>query len=150
MNASSSTSVGDSENKVGGEQTPFVPLPVEKIEPIDSVMLLPNGTIQVIRNKNSSASSLHLELSKDGGAMWTEVQLKNGQLTGLEDGLTYVLRSRETGKSFLVNIPKLNNDKEDNDIPDKSEEMGGCVHNGKNRALGKLIIILKISCFKLF
>lgn len=74
-----------------------------------------------------------MEISKDGGSSWSDVQLSNDLLTGLEGGKEYIVRTKETKKKFSVVIPKDTVSGSAENINNKK----GCYHKGKHRSIGK-------------
>lgn len=128
--------------------------PLVLVEPIGSVKVLQNNTVQVnLMHMNNSQDPIHLLLSSDGGRTFEDVELKYSNLIlNLEGGKDYVLKTRETGTKFNFTITAMGESRGKQDIPDafsSTEELMteatkvGCYQDGKFYAVGKYKTISK-------
>lgn len=92
--------------------------PLVLIEPIGSIKVLQNNSVQVnLIHPNSSHDPIHLLLSKDGGKTYEGIQLKYSNLIlNLEGGKDYILKTKETDTKFNFTITSTDLR---NEVPDK-------------------------------
>lgn len=114
--------------------------PLVLAEPIGSVKVLQNNTVQVnLIHTNDSKDPVHLLLSRDGGNTFQDVELKYSNLIlNLEGGKDYILKTKETGTKFNFTITATDHT---NEVP--TEEIHntttkvGCYEDGQFYAVGE-------------
>ncbi|KAM3962555.1 LOW QUALITY PROTEIN: stranded at second [Aphomia sociella] len=114
--------------------------PLVLTEPIGSVKVLQNNTVQVnLMHMNNSEDPIHLLLSSDGGESFKDVELKYSNLIlNLEGGKDYVLKTRETGTKFNFTITTTDNVA--NEVPTEdfnNDTKVGCYQDGQFYAVGE-------------
>ncbi|XP_072930099.1 putative epidermal cell surface receptor isoform X2 [Epargyreus clarus] len=116
------------------------PRPLVLAEPIGSIKVLHNNSVQVnLIHVNSSEDPIHLLLSDDGGESYKDIELKYSNLIlNLDGGKDYILKTRETGTKFNFTITAT--DAEANEVP--VEDVGnttkiGCYEDGHFYAVGE-------------
>lgn len=84
--------------------------PLVLAEPIGSVKVLQNNTVQVnLIHMNTTEDPIHLLLSSDGGKTFKDIQLKYSNLIlNLDGGKDYILKTKETGTKFNFTITTTN------------------------------------------
>ncbi|XP_059058256.1 putative epidermal cell surface receptor [Achroia grisella] len=114
--------------------------PLVLVEPIGSVKVLQNNTVQVnLMHMNNSEDPIHLLLSSDGGQTFKDVELKYSNLIlNLEGGKDYVLKTKETDTKFNFTITATDNVA--NEVP--TEDVNnttkiGCYQDGHFYAVGE-------------
>ncbi|XP_053613388.1 putative epidermal cell surface receptor isoform X1 [Plodia interpunctella] len=116
--------------------------PLVLAEPIGSVKVLQNNTVQVnLIHSNSSEDPIHLQLSSDGGKTFQDVQLIYSNLIlNLEGGKDYVIKTKETGTRFNFTITTTDNNQ--NEVK-PTEEIKynlpkiGCIQDGQFYDVGE-------------
>ncbi|XP_049877919.1 putative epidermal cell surface receptor isoform X2 [Pectinophora gossypiella] len=113
-------------------------LPLAPKEPIGSVKVLQNNSVQVnLMQMNSSENPIYLLLSSDGGKNFEDVELKYSNLIlDLPGGRDYILKTKETGTKFNFTIT-ASSDKTDNDTMLVPEDKPGCYQDGKFYDIGE-------------
>ncbi|XP_052744098.1 putative epidermal cell surface receptor isoform X3 [Bicyclus anynana] len=117
-------------------QTTYRPLVL--IEPIGSVKVLQNNSVQInLMHLNKSDDPIHLLLSSDGGKSYNDVELKYSNLIlNLEGGKDYVVKTKETGTKFNFTITASD---VGNEVPvEETFNMtkDGCYHDGEFYGVG--------------
>lgn len=117
--------------------------PLVLAEPIGSVKVLQNNTVQVnLIHLNITEDPVHLLLSSDGGRSFDDVELKYSNLIlNLQGGKDYILKTKETGTKFNFTITTSDNGV--NEVPTVNVGNGtkiGCWEGGKFFGVGKLSI----------
>ncbi|XP_052756461.1 putative epidermal cell surface receptor isoform X3 [Galleria mellonella] len=114
--------------------------PLVLTEPIGSVKVLQNNTVQVnLMHMNNSEDPIHLLLSSDGGKSFKDVELKYSNLIlNLEGGKDYILKTKETGTKFNFTITAT--DSVANEVPTEDVSNAtkiGCYQDGHFYAVGE-------------
>ncbi|KAG6464356.1 hypothetical protein O3G_MSEX014459 [Manduca sexta] len=114
--------------------------PLVLAEPIGSVKVLHNNSVQVnLMHLNNSEDPIHLLLSSDGGKSYEDVELKYSNLIlDLEGGKDYILKTKETGTKFNFTITASNagvNEVQDEELVNTTK--AGCFENGQFYAVGE-------------
>lgn len=122
------------ENVYEGRSRPLV-----LAEPIGSVKVLQNNTVQVnLIHLNDTDDPIHLLLSSDGGKTFKDVELKyKNQIMNLEGGKDYILKTKETGTKFNFTITTSDNVANEVPTEDGNEAKVGCREDGKFYGVGK-------------
>lgn len=113
--------------------------PLVLTEPIGSIKVLQNNTVQVnLIHLNKSDDPIHLLLSSDGGKSYSDVELKYSNLIlNLEGGKDYIIKTKETGTKFNFTITASD---AGNEVPVEetfNTTKVGCYHDGEFYAVGK-------------
>lgn len=113
--------------------------PLVLTEPIGSIKVLQNNTVQVnLIHLNKSDDPIHLLLSSDGGKSYSDVELKYSNLIlNLEGGKDYIIKTKETGTKFNFSITASD---AGNEVPVEetfNTTKVGCYHDGEFYAVGK-------------
>ncbi|XP_022817778.1 putative epidermal cell surface receptor isoform X1 [Spodoptera litura] len=121
------------------EQIENIQRPLVLTEPIGSVKVLQNNSVQVnLMHLNQSEDPIHLLLSNDGGKSFSDVELKYSNLIlNLEGGKDYILKTKETGTKFNFTITASDNGL--NEVPNEdihNVSKLGCYHAGQFYAIG--------------
>ena len=116
--------------------------PLVLAEPIGSIKVLQNNTVQVnLMHANNSEDPIHLLLSSDGGNTFHDIELKYSNLIlNLEGGKDYVLKTKETGTKFNFTVIATD---VGNEVPDEEGFNGkiGCYHDGQFYNVGKKVVL---------
>ncbi|XP_063831692.1 putative epidermal cell surface receptor [Ostrinia nubilalis] len=109
-------------------------------EPIGSVKVLQNNTVQVnLIHMNNTEDPIHLLLSNDNGKSFKDVELTYSNLIlNLEGGKDYILKTKETGTKFNFTITA--SDTGANEVPDEdiaNSTKVGCYQDGVFYAVGE-------------
>ncbi|XP_013182860.2 putative epidermal cell surface receptor [Amyelois transitella] len=114
--------------------------PLVLAEPIGSVKVLQNNTVQVnLIHANDSEDPIHVQLSSDGGKTFEDVELMYSNLIlNLKGGKDYVIKTKETGTKFNFTITTT--DSNQNEVP--TEELHnitkiGCIQDGQFYDVGE-------------
>lgn len=119
------------------EATTSTMRPLMLSEPIGSVKVLQNNTVQVnLIHMNTSKDPVHLMLSDDGGQTYKNIDLKyDNLLLNLEGGKDYVLKTEETGTKFNFTIMPLFQEQSTTELTTTVKI--GCNHDGNFYEVGK-------------
>ncbi|CAH0756156.1 unnamed protein product [Diatraea saccharalis] len=114
--------------------------PLVLTEPIGSVKVLQNNTVQVnLIHMNNTEDPIHLLLSSDNGETFKDIELKYSNLIlNLEGGKDYILKTKETGTKFNFTITAT--DAGANEVADEDANVAtkvGCYHDGTFYAVGE-------------
>ncbi|CAB3246236.1 unnamed protein product [Arctia plantaginis] len=120
------------------EQNPANSRPLVLTEPIGSVKVLQNNSVQVnLMHMNNSEDPIHLLLSNNGGKSFNDVELKYSNLIlNLEGGRDYILKTKETGTKFNFTITASDNNKVPYEIDDSNTKIG-CYQDGQFYSVGE-------------
>ncbi|XP_063539026.1 putative epidermal cell surface receptor [Cydia strobilella] len=138
-NVTNSTTTAEKQNLTEEASTTTSMRPLVLTEPIGSIKVLQNNSVQVtLMHSNSSEDPIHLLLSDDGGATFKDVELKYENLIlNLDGGKDYILKTKETGTKFNFTITSM--DMGQKEPPEELVEVNekiGCHQNGKFYEVG--------------
>ncbi|XP_038207030.1 uncharacterized protein LOC119828818 isoform X3 [Zerene cesonia] len=113
--------------------------PLVLLEPIGSIKVLQNNSVQVnLIHPNDTEDPIHLLLSNDGGNTYQDVELRYSNLIlNLEGGKDYILKTKETGTkfNFTITASDVGNELPEEGIYNVTKD--GCYHDGQFYAVGE-------------
>ncbi|KAG7298153.1 hypothetical protein JYU34_018932 [Plutella xylostella] len=120
---------------------PMAQRPLVLMEPIGSVTVLQNQTVQVnLIHPNNTKDPIHLLLSSDGGKSYKDIELKYSNLIlNLDGGKDYVLKTKETGTKFNFTVTASDTGVDTSELQQakQNDSMTGCLHEGTMYAIGE-------------
>ncbi|XP_063387665.1 putative epidermal cell surface receptor [Cydia fagiglandana] len=139
-NVTNSTTTAEIPNLTEEPPTSTTMRPLVLTEPIGSIKVLQNNSVQVaLMHSNSSDAPIHLLISNDGGTTFEDVELKYDNLIlNLDGGKDYILKTKETGTKFNFTITSMDMvEKEPPEELVEVDEKMGCHENGKFYEVGE-------------
>ncbi|XP_045502574.1 putative epidermal cell surface receptor [Colias croceus] len=139
VTVSTSTTQGPAHEKNSMESSKSTMRPLVLLEPIGSIKVLQNNSVQVnLIHPNDTEDPIHLLLSSDGGKSYQDVELRYSNLIlNLEGGKDYILKTKETGTkfNFTITASDVGNELPDEELYNVTKD--GCYHDGQFYAVGE-------------